>query len=378
MDGLARRSDRHGFAKAPWPLGESSVRITRSVVLGFLVCTLAARAESPLAAQSDAGIANKPGAGAPASPSPKPASDLSRAEAVECSKAADLGRVIYTLDHPTLTPSPSRVVLRDGERFTVKVARTFPQLFVYKLYRQRRPPDKAGPESGDTTDVCLTDHHEKQFGGYTLVIQTASGQPVTGYPAEVVVNIPVETHEWKYEFAGAFVGNRLRDHVYYASKEAQADGTTADIVRELADEERDWAKLGTAAFVHTTPPSWPVSLSFGLGIADGNKPTYFLGPGLRLGDQGFLSAGIAVGAVNRLPANLKIGDPLTDSNALTALRPRNTPAAFVALAFSFLSAKDRLVKPFAPTDAAAASPAPKPTPKPDPAPKPPQTDPGGP
>lgn len=287
-------------------------------------------------------------------PKTPPATEPSEAQAVECSGATDLGKVVYTLDHRSGSPPPAPVTLKDGERFTVKVTRTYPTLFTYRLYRQRAAPEKrAILEDAELADVCLTEVHDKQFGGYTLVVQERT--PVADYPPVVVVNIPVQTPQWTYGFAGAFVGNRLVDHVYYASKEKQADGSDADVVREIPSNERDWAKLGTAAFIHTSPPSWPVAFSFGLGIADGNKPTYYVGPSLRLGEQAFVTGGLAVGAVNRLPAGLRVGDRLSDPNALTTLRPRNTAGVFIALSYAFLNGRKAVEKPFAPTDGAAAS-----------------------
>lgn len=283
-----------------------------------------------------------------------PATDPSAAEVVECS-ARDLGTIVYTLDHPTGGPPPAPVALKDGQRFTIRIANTLPTRFVYKLYRQR-----AAGKPGETlaqerqTDVCLTEFHDKQFAGYTLVVRPAEGG-VSGYPSEVVVSIPVQTIQWTYGFAGAFVGSGLTDPVYFVRSVAQADGTSVGVV-ERSDEE-DWAKLGTAAFVHATPPDWALALTFGIGISNGDKPTYYLGPSVRLGDQAFVTAGLAVGAVNALPAGIAVGSRVDDPNALANLRTRNAAHVFVALSYAFLGGRKALEKPFAPTpgDEAAAA-----------------------
>lgn len=282
-----------------------------------------------------------------------PATDPSAAEPVPCTD--DVGRIIYTLHHPSGGPPPAPVTLNDGERFAIKVTDTLPDLFTYRLYRQR-VAGKRGRATADKSrpsEICLSEVHDKRFGGYLLAVLRTSTEGAEDYPPSLLISIPVQTPQWTYGFAGGFVGSGLTDPVYFVRK----DETGASVVKRAGEDgtvdEEDWAKLGTAAFIHVTPPRGPLALSFGIGISDGDKPTYYLGPSYRLGDQAFITAGLAVGPVDALPAGIAVGDRLDDPNALASLRSRNKGHVFVALSYAFLGSRKDLARPFAPTDASA-------------------------
>jgi hypothetical protein len=88
-------------------------------------------------------------------------------------------------------------------------------------------------------------------------------------------------------------------------------------------------------------------MSFGLGLNQTGRGTYYTGLSLRLGSKAAITGGAAWGHVERLPTGVTTTAPVTDPNVLTNLPTQLTGKAFIAFSYGFLGSRDQLSKPFA-------------------------------
>lgn len=279
----------------------------------------------------------------------------SRAEARMGFRRAPQG---IAFDHRTgqFLTAPS-LRLRDGEVFFIQIHNTSPADFIYEVKGKERETSTDSNEAGSLrrslVTMTLAVRHESRFGGYILRISSRTGAPVPISDTEDLqtfdnLEIPVETLEWANEVAGAFTVSDLTDPSY-SLQARQVDGEEQMFIVRDRDAE-DNTKLGIGAFVHLYHTRVrPLALSFGIGINEDNKTTYFLGPSWRWGGQGALTAGVAFGSIARLPSGARENERATDTNVLNQLGSRTVNRVFISFSYSFLgNFRDRLEKPFAP------------------------------
>lgn len=247
--------------------------------------------------------------------------------------------------------------LRDGEVFFVVIENTSPAHFIYEVKGQEKEvPSNEKLEADDPNKslvaVTLPVRHESRFGGYIVRITSKTGAPVAAADKRNLeifeLEVPVETLEWDYEFAGAFTVSDLTDPTYsLQAREVDGGEEQMFIVRDRDAEDR--TKLGIGAFTHLFHTRLPaVALSFGLGINEDNKTTYFVGPSWRWGGKGALTAGVAFGSVARLPAGARENERATNTNVLSELGSKTANRYFLSFSYSFLgNMRDRFEKPFA-------------------------------
>ncbi len=274
--------------------------------------------------------------------------------------------VVY--DHASLSfVGPSSVEAADGDVIYLVITRTAPGAFLYPVEGIERPPGGREFGAGYTqlSDKVISIRHEARFDGYRFSITSVDGAPLP--PDNSVAGptlrstpepevIRVTTRQWHQWVAGAFTGSSLSDR-QFSLYERTVDGQTLSFVEEDKDAE-DEAKLGLAALIHLYHSSWkkvPLAVTFGLGIGDDNRTSYFLGPSWRLGDKGAITVGAVWGSVSRLPTGVSVcgrsesscaSTLAVDANALNQLGSRTEQGWFVALSYSFLDVADLLQKPF--------------------------------
>lgn len=234
----------------------------------------------------------------------------------------------------------------DGEQIVICIENTLPDSFLYevsglKLPAEAETREAAQLETPAAVDKEIRQRHDKQYGGYLVRIQAKSGAPTealvdgekkTLRDAQFIVS--VQTVNWQYEVSGGFTINKLSSPVF-GLRPRQGDSGMMEVFRD--EEKEDNVRLGVAGFIHVYHDRYPWLVpTFGLGINEGNTPTYYTGMSWRLGKAAALTAGAAWGSVDTLPAGTQLG-PVTDANVLNNLQSRTDAGFFFALSYTFLN-----------------------------------------
>lgn len=253
------------------------------------------------------------------------------------------------------------ISVRRGEPIVVCISQTALAGFSYSIAGVVKAVQAASPTGLVSLDDLgtrrLSTIHDDKYGGYLVAIKRKAPGAVTVAKSEdstvelndVMLVIAAETQKFQYEFAGAFTVSNLVDP-QFAIESRPVDGQdTSFVVRD--EDAEDTSRLGLGAFIHVFHDRLPwLAATFGIGIADTTRTTYFLGPTLRLGQAMALTAGPVWGSVTRLPSGIKVDTPAKDANVLTDLPLRTKRGWFFGLSYTFLQAKSALEKPFAPAE----------------------------
>ncbi len=297
------------------------------------------------------------GAGANAQETPK------KSEASQ----SGMNPVEIVYDHAGTNKDQSfEVNAKPGQIITLKVINTCLQLFDYGVRSFPRPQGESTP--ADTTPTCsqgpesekrITIPHEAKNGGYIVDIKKINALPLVEFNptsgAAVALNdvtlvITVPERKWDYEMAGAFTTSFLTDPKFGIQMRPESEMPNAAVkpfvVRDR--EAEDEARLGVGAFVHVFNTEWSVyapAFTFGLGINEANKTTYFTGLTWRLEKAGAFTLGYNWGSVDRLPSGTDINKPV-EANILSNLGSQVKGGIFFAWSYTFLNPSGRLEKPF--------------------------------
>jgi hypothetical protein len=242
---------------------------------------------------------------------------------------------------PTKTAS-APLSLAHGERFLVRITATDPTLFDYEVTGiEIVPKAKARPlAAADTAE--FVHEHDKKFAGYRVSVTRKEPKTEETELVDKEWLIPVQTMQWETAIAGAFTVSGLTNPVF----DVRDDGGSSRVTRNRSGEDN--AGLGLAGFVHVFHGRRPeLAGTFGLGVTNQSKTSYFTGLSWRWGDRGALTAGYMWGSVERLPSGVREGDVVTDPNVLANPGTRIDGAAFLAVSFSFINVGDLFQKPFA-------------------------------
>lgn len=253
------------------------------------------------------------------------------------------------------------ISVRPGDTIVVCIDETALDHFTYAIAGVTKGSDAAtqsvNVEKGSLRTRRLTRPHDEQFGGYLVSIRRMVPAPVVvtengakiGELDDVTLMIAVTSEQFNFEFAGAFTINNLADP-QYALESRMVDGQTKTFV--VGDESaEDSARLGLGAFVHVFHHRLPwLAATFGIGIAESNRTSYFAGPSLRLGKAMAITAGPVWGSVKRLPSGVRVDSEVRNENALNDLPMQVKRGWFFGVSYSFLQARQGIEKPFAPVD----------------------------
>jgi hypothetical protein len=260
------------------------------------------------------------------------------------------------------------ISIAPNKAFIVEIEHTYPPGYDYEIAGIPLRTEEQGfgftgeVQESELETKQLTQTHDAKFGGYVVRIThkdeptdvVLSNNTKKKLPDATLV-ISVKTLGFDYEMAGAFTATGLTDPVFAVHKTTENGQDRQTIFRDRAAEDRN--HLGMGALIHTYNTRWPyIAGTFGIGINQGNRVTYYAGPSLKVG-KAYLTAGIAAGSVNRLPAGLAVGDLLTDTNALANGGTRVSRSWFVGFSYTFLNPGDALQKPFAGAESKTSVPA---------------------
>jgi uncharacterized membrane protein YgcG len=246
----------------------------------------------------------------------------------------------------------------DGELILVKIHNTCPDDFTYGVEKIERP--KASPSTAAGTPECKGGDkevdivHEARFGGYIVDIKkkvvgapraiVLSGKPVELNEVKLVIN--VAQRKWNYEIAGAFTTSLLTDPKFgIVTRKDPADNMDKSfVVRDRGTEDK--ARLGVGAFIHLYHTNLPwLAGTFGLGINQSNKTTYFTGLSYRFSDTAAATVGYSWGSVDRLPPGTDTSKPVS-ANLLSNLGSQVKGDWFFGISYKFINPGDRFEKPF--------------------------------
>lgn len=180
----------------------------------------------------------------------------------------------------------------------------------------------------------------KKLSGLTIAVTVESPSP------------------FRLELSGGFTSSFLTDRVYgLRVQDAGATPTTYRVYEDPA--ARDTARLGVAAMIHVSDKRLlrgSLAGTFGLGVSDGSQVDYFFGLSLRAVGQFFVTAGLHLGQVARLPNGVTVDSVVTDPNVLSNLPKRTSGAFFFGVSYAFLNpGQAAFSKAFKPVKSAEAS-----------------------
>ncbi len=270
-----------------------------------------------------------------------------------------------TIDHSGGTSKIFDLDLNHGQKFVVRVTNTCPDAFDYSYagVERGRVPQLQGEAplaKKPLSDKDIELVYDERFGGYVFNITLKDANKPAADVCEKAEKlgplsfiVSVRQQQWNLSFGGGFTVSTLTNPVFALR--------TENGVKKIFEErdKQDSRKLGAASFVHLFHDGvhWKKvypALSFGLGINSDNRAEYLVGLGFRFGDKAVLSLGGVWGSVSRLPNGVTFDTPITDDNTLNNLGSQVKARLFFALSYSFIDTKDRLLKPFAQQEPAAA------------------------
>lgn len=247
----------------------------------------------------------------------------------------------------------SAISLRHGQTLRVTIVDTRTKCFTYNglgLETLGAESLRSGESPGTFKVIDLL--HDESFKGYEVKV-TKKDPPPAGCEStelkEVRWVIPVKS-AWRVAMSGAVTLDGLTDPVFFLEKGKQGE-EDGFFVREQSDDE-DKVRTAAGAMAHLYNVDWGawVPLTFGVSLAE--NPTYLIGTGVRLGEQGQLSIGASVGPRAHLPSQLEVGSFVTDANAINTLGSRTDISFFFSVSLAFfeknLSKISGIIKPATP------------------------------
>lgn len=266
------------------------------------------------------------------------------------------------LDYDTGIMSPVGVLeLKPGEEFLVKIAldsdrKNFSISIVGEAKRADQDSREASLVKGDLVEVSV--FHNSLYEYYQVTVTRNSDHISKTW------TIPVITLKWSISFSGGasfspnLLGLGFNNPVYYLEpgvrKEMNEKGevtkTDNGFFIKRDTEKEDDLNANLVTMIHVIHPKWCwVPVSLGIGINSDANTRFYLGTGLRLGEEFYLIGGFACAPIKRLPDNLKDDDFSMDGNALANLPTKNKFGIFLSVSYSFAggTAKERFLQPFA-------------------------------
>lgn len=252
---------------------------------------------------------------------------------------------------------------RPGEEFSVMITNTSSKVFKYEIKgfaaeQETKVPPRSGTLSASPNDtVILKATHATAFGGYIVSISAIDG--ATGAAvAPATLIITVATRARPYSFGGGISVSSVRSPAFVINQRVTpgvgtAPPDTASIVA-TDNSRRDAATVGLATFLSTSLGGVigerfdPLSVVVGIGLESAGSTSYYFGLGFALHDGIGINTGYTLGRVKTLPSGLRVGDEVSDANALQNLGTRSAGGWFVGMSFSFLGGGSaEFGKPFA-------------------------------
>jgi hypothetical protein len=252
----------------------------------------------------------------------------------------------------TATGTLPGVALQQGQLLEITIKDTIDDCFTYNTKVLTDTDGSAGLLSETPDSVTFEIMYDETFSGYEIEVARRADSDDKGCDAlaPATWTIPVLSN-WRVAMSGAVTFDQLTEPVYFlepGSQTQNGQNVVGFFVRRDKDgEDLTRTAAGTMAHLYNTNWGGWVPLTFGVSLAQ--NPTYLVGTGVRLGQQGHLTIGAAIGPRGVLPSHLREGSFVTDANAINTLGSRNDVAMFVAVSLSFfeknLGKLSGLIKP---------------------------------
>lgn len=313
---------------------------------------------------------------------------------------------IATFDHGAQADASTSVELTPGDRVEVLITNTCPDTFDYVsvAYKDRAGTAKVDQRGCDATAArdelteagfCVLKSrpisfvHESGVDAYRIGLTKKSDQPakVRGVTedafegairtmtadAAATCTIPSELFEapelvdrqylvrvsdspWALGMSGGVTVSDVTDPRFAIVPDPNST-TTPPATTVIRDRDaEDSSNLGFAGFLHLHNKRWVVgdSVSFtptlGLGLAEDNEISAFVGVGIGAWDIGYINIGWNWRPVDTLPPGQDLGAPPISDNALSDLPTRVDDGWFVGFSFKLMSPgesffRDKIVTP---------------------------------
>lgn len=315
---------------------------------------------------------------------------------------------VVVFDHSTEDKLQQEITVDAGDRINVTVNNTCPDRFNYAnfAYEKRAktapPTPPAPPVGGAPAPVCGNEKarealraagfcalqsqlvsfvHEKKNGAYTVVVTRKDGQPAAIFglqkaqwdetvdviaksnncaiPPETQgkakqLNTPtylvsVESSAWALGMSGGLTVSDVVDPRFAVVNDPDSTTSPAQsiVIRDMGAE--DSQKLGFAGFLHVHNENWQwkgvaFAPTFGLGIAEENSMSGFVGMSAAAFDLAYLTFGWNWSSVDRLPAGQVLGEAPISDNVLNDLPSRIDDGWFIGISFKLMSPGESFFK----------------------------------
>ena len=235
------------------------------------------------------------------------------------------GQTVVTTFSHEYSPNNSTnelLYLENGDRFKILIVDTDKENFEYAVtgITVNEPLDDY---KNDNTTKEIIQQHSAKYGGYIVTVKMTGDlkknckskndqRPASCELGHRTWIIRTEETGWHTDIHVGLMASALVDPQYFLESDDEGNRT---IGRDKGKE--DDLTFGFSSFAtlfHDNHPEWGASL--GLGITD-NNISVAIGPTLRLGKRGALTAGYSWGQVETLPAGLNVGDPFDGDNLTT-------------------------------------------------------------
>lgn len=268
-------------------------------------------------------------------------------------KAPDL-----TFDHASVEQAGKTYELsvdgNEGQPMVLEIQNTCGEYFTYEreeielAQSAPTPTDpNAAPDPCPTKTVRVDFTFTERLAGYVVHLREKvdPNNPYPGDLDEATLILHFERDGWSFQVAGGFTITNLTDPKFALE---ERDGESI-LVRDRGAEDKQ--RLGIAALshiYHLKHPNW--AGTFGLGINQDNKTSYFTGISYRFGNTAALTLGYNWASVTERPAGVKLGQAVP-ANTLSNLGSKTDGDFFLAISLSFLGADNAVnafKKPFEP------------------------------
>jgi hypothetical protein len=174
----------------------------------------------------------------------------------------------------------------------------------------------------------------RSLAAAVVVVTFCAGTAVLSADEQRAGTGPDQT-AWDLALTGGFVASGLADPIWALGT---VTGQPTRVVVRATDRENS-VNLGVAMFaqVYHDRFAWVAPLSFGVGIREDSRATFYFGSALRFGPHASFTAGVAVGSIAALPAGVVEGRPVTDTNVLSNLVTRTAHSWFAGVTYTFAS-----------------------------------------
>lgn len=321
-----------------------------------------------------------------------------------CSQSLHAQSATFAFDHSTQNKKQVDATVEPGDPIEVTIDNTCPDRFNYAHVafapRQTSPAGGGPPLAGDSAKCgaakarealvaagycsmqskAISWVHESKNGAYEVEITPKQATMIRGLPKEqfdaaltsvaagpATCTIPdgtqaksielkaasylisVESSPWALGMSGGLSISDVVDP-RFAVVDDPASTTTPPSTIVIRDKgAEDSQKLGFAGFLHVHHQKWkvgdiPIAGTFGLGIAEENSISGFVGVSAAAFDLAYLTIGWNWSAIDRLPAGQRLGARPIGDNVLSDLPSKTDDGWFIGISFKLMSPGESFFK----------------------------------